>query len=48
MRACPVRPGSSADSCQRTIEQALALEAHMSVTKPIRNREAPVIEPQLE
>jgi AraC-like DNA-binding protein len=28
--------------------EALARGAHMSVTKPIRNREAPVTEPQLE
>jgi hypothetical protein len=33
--------------CARTIEEALAREAHMLVTKPIRNREAPVTEPQL-
>jgi hypothetical protein len=50
-RCDPSRPQCLAVAecwCARTIEEALARGAHMSVTKPIRNREAPVTEPQLK
>jgi hypothetical protein len=33
--------------CGTNCEEAVAREAHMLATKPVRNREAPVTEPQL-